>query len=70
MTHILSSLPKSYNPLIMAWNFLPKAQQSLETLKLTPKRTKGVFAQNCLQIAPFESKLNSAKLDQFWYFQP
>jgi hypothetical protein len=34
MTRILSSLPKTYNPLITAWNLLPKAQQSLETLKL------------------------------------
>ena len=31
---ILSSLPKSYNPLVTAWNLLPKDQQSLETLKL------------------------------------
>jgi hypothetical protein len=34
MTRILSSLPKIYNPLITAWNLLPKEQQSLELLKL------------------------------------
>ena len=34
MTRILSSLPKSYNPLVTAWNLLPKDQQQLETLKL------------------------------------
>ena len=34
MTRILSSLPKIYNLLIMAWNLLPKEQQSLELLKL------------------------------------
>jgi len=34
MTQILSSLPKTYNLLITAWNLLPKEQQSLETLKL------------------------------------
>jgi hypothetical protein len=34
MTRILNSLPKVYNPLITAWNLLPKEQQSLELLKL------------------------------------
>jgi hypothetical protein len=34
MTRILSSLPKIYNPLITAWNLLPKEQQTLELLKL------------------------------------
>jgi hypothetical protein len=34
MTRILSSLPKVYNPLITAWNLLPKEQQTLELLKL------------------------------------
>jgi hypothetical protein len=34
MTCILSSPPKSYNPLVTTWNLLPKDQQSLETLKL------------------------------------
>jgi hypothetical protein len=34
MTRILSSLSKSYNPLITAWNLLPQVQQFLEILKL------------------------------------
>jgi hypothetical protein len=34
MTRILGSLPKVYNPLITAWNLLPKEQQTLELLKL------------------------------------
>jgi sugar diacid utilization regulator len=34
MTRFLSSLPKIYKLLIMAWNLLPKEQQSLELLKL------------------------------------
>ena len=33
MMRILSSLPKIYNPLIIAWNLLPKEQQIFELFK-------------------------------------